>query len=275
MSPAFDTLNGIGNIYCPDKSCGRERDWLVFEPTQAPLWALGGVMLFFGVFFVTFGGRRKIVFFGKADIRGAATVLAISMFLRAGLTHEKGNKTAMYIASMIFNYFSGAALSNILIANSFLLWNGLDEPSGWADVCSMFMRFVMFCVEFSLTVAGVYLMFHPHNEGTVWIGLRCLQAELGILLALVLVIAIAFSICVWFVDYISVTNVISTVMTICLALLWNGFMFARLFVDLDNKARDSEKMFFLLDYFPLMLGFLIILFLGEPLRSNASVEDYD
>ncbi|KAJ1782001.1 hypothetical protein LPJ59_006920 [Coemansia sp. RSA 2399] len=275
MSPVFAELKGIDNIYCPDLLCGRERDWLVFEPTQAALWALGGVMLFFGVFSVTFGLSNKIVFFGKADIRSAMTFLAISMFLRAGLTHETGNKTAMYIASMIFNYFSGVALSNILIANSFLLWNRLDEPSGLASGCSMFARFVMFCVEFSLTVAGVYLMFHPRNDGSAWLGLRCLQAELGILLGLVVIIAFAFLGCVGFVDHISPGNAISTVMTIILALLWNGFMFARTFVDLDNKARDSETMFFMLNYFPLMLGFLIILILGEPIRSNEVAEEFD
>ncbi|KAJ1664221.1 hypothetical protein IW140_005266 [Coemansia sp. RSA 1813] len=269
MSPVFQDLKGIDNIYCPSKSCSREQDWLVYEPTQAALWALGGVMLFFGFFSVTFGDRGKVVFYGKADIRSAATFLAISMFLRAGLTHEKGDKTAMYIASMIFNYFSGVALSNILIANSFLLWNRLEEPSGMAQVCSMFTRFVMFCVEFSLTVAGVYLMFHPYNEGSAGLGIRCLQAELGILLVLVACTAIAFFACIWFVSYISVGNLVSTVTTLCLALLWNGYMFARTFVDLDNKARDSEKMFILLNYLPLMLGFLLILFLDEPLRARA------
>ncbi|KAJ2522025.1 hypothetical protein H4217_001029 [Coemansia sp. RSA 1939] len=264
---SFEHFKGIDNIYCPDKSCGNARDWLVYEPTQAALWALGGVMVFFGVFSITFGPTNKVVLFGKSDIRSAASFLAISMFLRAGLTHERGDKTAMYIASMIFNYFAGAALSNILIANSFLLWDGLGEPSSITMACSWAMRFVMFCIEFSLTVAGVYLMFHPHSESSARVGLRCIQAELGILLCIVVLTVCVFLFVFRKLEYISIGNVLSTVVTMCLALLWNAFMFARTFVDLDNVARDSQTMFFLLNYLPLMLGFLLIIFFGEPLRA--------
>ncbi|KAJ1991761.1 hypothetical protein GGI25_003122 [Coemansia spiralis] len=269
----FSQLKGIDSIYCPQKDCINERDWLVYKPTSAALWVLGSIMLALAILYMSLFRPLRVTHYNSSSVRLIAIFLTISLYLRAALTRTSGDKKALYIGSMIFNYISGECLYDGLFANSIFLVTGYMKPSAPIRALYACLGIVQGWGEFALAVAGPTLMFHPHS-GHVAVGRTCLRVITGFLMSATFFIAVAFAFRFRAVSYfMSKRGILSTIIVILMLELWSSYMFARLFVDLDNPARDSETVFFLLNVLPLIIGILAYLVLGEPLSGRVDLSN--
>ncbi|KAJ1782158.1 hypothetical protein LPJ59_006880, partial [Coemansia sp. RSA 2399] len=179
---------------------------------------------------------------------------------------------AIYSASMFFNYFAGLSVFYMLLCHARHIKTLFAKSSKAFKIVHLAVGGVLALFMFVLLVLGVSFMFHRpgHNDSTT-AGMRCIQTMLAMILAFTLALAVAFV--ARFKKHLrsrmTKYSIASTLLVFLLLELWASFMFARSFVSLFNPARSSETMFFLLNFFPLMLLSIVTLTFGQPLTGTA------
>ncbi|KAJ2693053.1 hypothetical protein GGH99_001361 [Coemansia sp. RSA 1285] len=239
MAPADIAAARSAQILCLDKQCTRNRDWLTRMPNAAAGWATGGVIL----------------------------ALAIVLFVPT-------------VASLFFNHHTGIQLS-LLLATMVIRMYGHFKPGRsqmahkvWVSVA----RFVSICLAV-LVLVGVLLMFNDSSDSPASAGgpgIHLMQAATFVLVAAALALAAVSAIlmsgvvCLW----VYKKHCAILYGSLFLLALWASFMSARTFVSLDNAARDSEVMFYLLNVLPLALVGLVFVVLRAPLLFNFEMTGY-
>ncbi|KAJ1664223.1 hypothetical protein EV178_004269 [Coemansia sp. RSA 1646] len=266
-TPRYSQLRAV---YCLDQDCPKETDWLLFQPTAIPLWVIGAMMLTLALV-ATIKYRKgesfKLLFIGS-KLTGIA--LGIAMMLRASVAQLNNSLVALYAASMFFNYHAG------LLAY-FKLWNGamqivtlFQPPTSAEKRLSYALRFIFRFSPFVLTVLGVALMFHPPSRAHAS-GMHCIQVALAMVFITSLAIILAFVVRLPAMrGHMDRRNIVSTFISLLLVEMWTLFMFVRSFVGLNNVARTSEIIFWLLNYLPIIVQCLVAMSLGEPFSEKES-----
>ncbi|KAJ2677488.1 hypothetical protein GGI25_003123 [Coemansia spiralis] len=197
------------------------------------------------------------------------------MYLRAALTLSSGgDKPALYIGSMVLNYSVGLLLYNSYCVNVVLIRSKFQPPSRTSKRINYGVSFFHLFGSFGVLVCGTVLMFHPTPDNPPAAGLKCLQVILVFVIVVTLVIVFSFAYRFKALrKHMSTHGVLSTIIVMFLVILWASFMLARLCVDLNNPARSSEALFFLLNYVPLILGILATLMLGEPVSGKINYDE--
>ncbi|KAJ2710017.1 hypothetical protein H4R19_003959 [Coemansia spiralis] len=234
----------LAAVYCPTRDCTGGRDWLVKEPSAAAGWAVGSVAFLAGG--VLIGNSKKLT-------HSVMLELGISLFLRAGLNYEHGNKRAIYIASLFFNYLAATGLLVGVVSAAFSLKAYFDEEKvGRALVSSIFTMLVNMAL-FAMVVAGIVIMYRDETMVVKNVGWRLIQAVLYIM---VILIAAALGVLL---KSTCGGNSIQTVASLALLVaavlmgVWSSFMLARTYLPLDSVARSSEVAFYLLNIAPLLI----------------------
>ncbi|KAJ2559616.1 hypothetical protein EV175_000252 [Coemansia sp. RSA 1933] len=268
----MNSLLIIDNIQCIGDNCPKETDWLMYRPTAPALWTLGGIALAAGLFIPLRNRRGLALASGLAKERSATIALGLSMVLRAAIDIDFSHEVAIYSVSMFFNYFSGLCVFYSLLCHSRHIKTLFAKPSKKCTIVHLSTGGIASLFMLVLLVLGVVFMFHHPGHNSVSAGMRCLQTMLAMILAFTLTIAVAFV--VRFKKHLrsrmTKCSITSTLLVFVLLELWASFMFARTFVGLNNPARRSETMFFLLNFFPLMLLSAVTLALGQPLTGVAA-----
>ncbi|KAJ1663604.1 hypothetical protein IW140_004805 [Coemansia sp. RSA 1813] len=261
--------NGLDEIYCPDKTCTNERDWLVHKPVSAAFWTLGSITLFLAIFYVHYYRPTRYSVYNKSIARMILIFLTVAMYARAALTKQGGNKEATYIASMVFNFMAAQGIYDGLFSNTMLVVSKFQPPSTVVKACFNFGAILQGWTEFALIVAGCRLMFYPRKSGSVRDGIRCIQAFLGIIMCGTFILAVFFASRFRSIrSEMSRYGIASSLIVFAMVQLWSTFMFARSFVQLDNVVRSSEALVVVLNYLPLIIAGISYLALGEPLSGK-------
>ncbi|KAJ2078566.1 hypothetical protein H4R24_004390 [Coemansia sp. RSA 988] len=259
-------INERSGVFCDDYKCGNSQDWLTRKPNVAAGWATGSISLVLGlVLAIGMGGWHSWVF---GDGVLAMIELCISQYLRATVGMSLGNTKALYKASMFFNYHAGVELAHVLVVLTIQLVEHFNLPlkSQWRRYLILGSRLFNVCLT-AVILAGVVVMLDAENNGP---GLRLLQ---GVAFVIVLLCLGLF-----------ITTVVSTmgkvgaslykrhyaVLFISLLLLavWAAYCGGRGFVALDLPARNSQVVFYLLSYMPLMLMVAVFVAAKAPLYFN-------
>ncbi|KAJ1664219.1 hypothetical protein EV178_004265 [Coemansia sp. RSA 1646] len=253
-------------IFCLKKNCSQNRDWLTSTPNAAAGWATGGIAIVIGiVLFVPTIVWRNTDFL---DAVFALAELCIALFLRAAISTTKSNQDIIYKASLFFNHHAAIELIlllAIMVARLHAHYNpgAASRQVVWAAVA----RFISICLAVMVLV-GVLLMFGSNVDSSAP-GIHLMQAVTFFILATALVLAafamkMTFNVGVWFYKKHFAVLFIS----FFLVALWATYMSARTLVPLDNVARDSEVMFYLLNVLPLALIGAVFIALRAPLLYN-------
>ncbi|KAJ2582941.1 hypothetical protein GGH95_001262 [Coemansia sp. RSA 1836] len=243
-------------------ACTRARDWLTHIPNAAAAWSVGGVALVLGglLLMSTIGWRNP----GFLDGVLAMLEVALSLMLRAsiGYATSNGAATAMYRASMLFNYHAGIQLCHLLTVMVLNLSAHFDPRITAKQIFAKAVSRLLSVCLLGLTVAAVVVMFNGDPEHATSAGLHMLQAILFVVLIVALGMAMAAAQVVareGAVNYRK--HVVSAVLPLLVLALWAVFMASRTLVSLDNVARSSEIMFYFLNYVPLLIiGAVMVLF---------------
>ncbi|KAJ2514975.1 hypothetical protein H4217_005451 [Coemansia sp. RSA 1939] len=279
MAPADIAAARSAQILCLDKQCTRNRDWLTRMPNAAAGWATGGVILALAIvlFVPTVVWRNTDYLDGVF----ALVELSIALFLRASVASAgSSNRDIVYKASLFFNHHTGIQLS-LLLATMVIRMYGHFKPGRsqmahkvWVSVA----RFVSICLAV-LVLVGVLLMFNDSSDSPASAGgpgIHLMQAATFVLVAAALALAAVSAIlmsgvvCLW----VYKKHCAILYGSLFLLALWASFMSARTFVSLDNAARDSEVMFYLLNVLPLALVGLVFVVLRAPLLFNFEMTGY-
>ncbi|KAJ2353126.1 hypothetical protein IWW50_003595 [Coemansia erecta] len=241
---AASTKRQLDEIYCPTRDCKGGRDWLTMQPNAAAGWAVGSIALLCSGFLI----RLRPSFTCAAMLD-----LAISLYLRAGLNYEHGNKRAMYIASLFFHYNCATIIFVNVMNGAFSLKAAFDESKVGRAVASSLWALLLNMALFAMVVAGVVVMFRKETLVEVNAGWRLIQAVLYII-----VIMMGLSMLVLLKNSCGGSGgqtLVSLVVLLAVVLmgLWASFMLARTYVPLTNVARSSEVAWYLLGVMPLLL----------------------
>ncbi|KAJ2378739.1 hypothetical protein IW150_000613 [Coemansia sp. RSA 2607] len=263
----------LQGVFCATKDCLGSSDWLVKVPTPAAAWVVGALSLVAGIWLLALAARWKSKTFVSGF--GAMVLLAVSMFLRAALGSVASGtrQVAMYRASLFFNYFSGATLVSLIVVLVVRLAAHFNPRTGLKHWVIASVSPTYSCAALALLAAGVTLQFDDKStvsdSSMSRIGTRLVQSMLA------LTLAVLFGMSVWIgkiakkqgAQYLSRQLTIGFA-SVGLLLLWAAFMFARTFVELDNAARSSEIMFYLLNVVPLIFVVITAALLNAPLALN-------
>ncbi|KAJ2160193.1 hypothetical protein GGF46_002455 [Coemansia sp. RSA 552] len=244
-------------IYCPDHDCPTGRDWLMEIPNNIAGWVCGSVaaVTALALLAATAAGRNAAFLDGVL----AMFELGASLFLRAALgTNNQADMAALYKASMMLNYHAGIELSHLVAAAMIRMYvhfhAGGHRRAGYV-IAAMRVLSIGFL---ALAVVGVVLMF----DGVGTTGLRLIQALAFAVVALCLAVAaIAVGLLRQPGASLHARHFATAFWALLLLALWAAFMGSRTFLDLDNPARASEVLFYLLNYLPLFLigaGFVVL-----------------
>ncbi|KAJ2160195.1 hypothetical protein GGF46_002457 [Coemansia sp. RSA 552] len=241
-----ETQDQLKRIYCPRRNCQGGRYWLTMQPSAAAGWAVGSIAFLAGGVLIQF--RSSFTCF-------AMTELGISLFLRAGLNYEKGNKTSIYIASIFFNLHAAVILFVNFMAGVFSLKAMFDEAKAVRAPLVTIFTLVLNAAMFSMLVAGVVIMFRDETMTEVNAGWRLLQA---IYYIVVIVMGLAIPLLVKYLfDGGGGAGLIvasaAALLAVLLLALWGSYMLSRTYLPLDNKVWTSEGMFYGLNIVPLLV----------------------
>ncbi|KAJ2370125.1 hypothetical protein H4S02_000354 [Coemansia sp. RSA 2611] len=258
-----ETLNA--SIYCIDKSCALQRDWLTYMPNQAAGWVLGSISLVTAIGILVLAMASRHAMFLDAVL--AMLELCISLYLRAAIGLGRGNLTAMYQASMFFEYHAGISLCHVtaaMAAHLFVHFHPLALTTKKYGVAAS--RVLSICLAV-LAIAGVVVMFDA-NAG-FGAGLALVQAMAFAVVAVCLAVLCAV------VRVMSRSgagyykrHLLMAVVVVLLLAVWAAFTGSRTFVALDSPARSSEPMVLVLGHGALLLCGLVLLGLKAPYYYN-------
>ncbi|PIA14806.1 hypothetical protein COEREDRAFT_88337 [Coemansia reversa NRRL 1564] len=240
----YETRKQLEEIYCPLKNCTGGRDWLTMRPNAAAGWALGSIAFLASGILVRL--RPSFTCFAMSE-------LGISLFLRAGLNYEHGNKRSIYIASLFFNYNSAIILYVNLLSAAFSIKAYFEVEKVGRAGAAMFVSFIINLCLLALIIASVVIMFRDETMVEINIGWRLVQAVLYIM-----VIGMTLSI-VMLIRSVSGASTAQTLASLALLAatvllaLWSSFMLSRTYLPLNNMTRDSEVAYYLLNILPLLL----------------------
>ncbi|KAI9500381.1 hypothetical protein GGI25_003151 [Coemansia spiralis] len=263
-SPRYSEL---AKVYCLADHCSKSRDWLLFQPTAIPLWTLGAMAITLGL--VASIKYRTHEYFRLVFVNSVNTILAlgISMLLRAAITLLSGSLVALYAASMFFNLCAGLFAYVALCKGAVNLVTLFQPMTHREKLGFRAWRIVFHFCPIVLVACGVALMFHTSLRS--YAGMRCIQAVLVLILAITLLISVAFVLRLRNMRGHMRRRTVFSSFVVCVLLgLWGSFMLARTFVSVDSPARKSETMFFLLNYLPIILICLVSMVFGEPLTDR-------
>ncbi|KAJ2900254.1 hypothetical protein IWW38_000598 [Coemansia aciculifera] len=259
------SMRDMPTIFCLESNCTRARDWLIHVPNAPAAWTVGGVALVLSglLLMSTIGWRNP----GFLDGVLAMLEVALSLFLRAsiGYATSSGAATAMYRASMFFNYHAGIQLCHLLTTMVFNLSAHFDPRiTSKQTFAKGVSRLLSLCL-LALTVAAVVVMFNGDPEHATSAGLHMIQAAVFIVLIVSLAMAMAAAQIVsrdGAVNYRK--HIVSAILPLLALALWAVFMASRTLVSLDNVARSSEIAFYFLNYAPLLMIGGIMVLLNSP-----------
>ncbi|KAI9500377.1 hypothetical protein BX070DRAFT_248580 [Coemansia spiralis] len=257
-------------IFCLNKKCTKDRDWLTKMPKAAAGWTIGAVSLVLGIilFVPTLVWRNTDFLDGVF----ALTEVCISLFLRAALNTTSSNQDIIYKASIFFNYHAAIELCFVLVVMIIRLHAHYNPLISMKQVFSTSIaRFVSVCLSV-LVLVGVLLMFGSSSNNvtsSAGPGMHLLQAVSFFIAAACLAFGI-FTLQLtsaegsWYYKKHYAVLFISLI----LMALWGAYTSARTFVPLNNVARDSEVMFYLLNILPLIIIGAVFIVLRAPLLFN-------
>ncbi|KAJ2059521.1 hypothetical protein GGI17_004342 [Coemansia sp. S146] len=256
-------------IFCPTTSCTRARDWLTNIPNAAAAWSVGGIALVLSglLLMSTIGWRNP----GFLDGVLAMLEVALSLVLRAsiGYATNDGVATAMYRASMFFNYHAGVQLCHLLSVMVLGLSAHFDPRITAKQIFAKAVSRLLSLCLLGLTVAAVIVMFNGDPANATSAGLHMVKAIVFVVLVIALIMAMAAAQIVareGSVNYRK--HIVATILPLLLLALWAGFMASRTFVSLDNVARSNEIMFYFLNYVPLLMIGATLILLNAPRLFN-------
>ncbi|KAJ2775703.1 hypothetical protein IWQ57_000273 [Coemansia nantahalensis] len=233
----------LAAVYCPTRDCTGGRDWLVKTPNAAAGWAVGSV---------AFLASGIILRFRDSFTTFAMCELGISLFLRAGLNYANGNKRAIYIASLFFNYNAATTLFVSIVASAFALnsyFNG--AKAGRTLAASIFMTVTNIAL-FAMVVAGIVIMYRDETMVVKNVGWRLIQAVLFIMVILTVPALVMLVISTFATSPVYTFASLALLVAAVLMGVWSSFMLARTWLPLDSVARSNEIAFYLLNVAPLL-----------------------
>ncbi|KAJ2461104.1 hypothetical protein GGF42_000408 [Coemansia sp. RSA 2424] len=166
---------------------------------------------------------------------------------------ERGDKMALYKASLFFNYYVAVGLSSGLGMPILKFTRHYKSILTTSALTSL--------VHFSLTILmipAVIVMFNTVNGNGVDPSVYIIRTVVFCIMILrfISLIAEMLAMCVQ-ASYIPKSDVLASMLQNALLLMWAIFMASRTFLPLDNLARDSEAMFYGLNIVPLFVIGLI------------------
>ncbi|KAJ2746869.1 hypothetical protein GGI20_001022 [Coemansia sp. BCRC 34301] len=253
-------------IFCAAGDCARGRDWLTQVPNAAAAWTLGGIALVLGglLFMSTVGWRNP----GFLDGVLAMVSVAVSMVLRASIGYA-ANGTALYRASLFFNYFAGIQLCHLLTAMVLNLTAHFDPRITAAQIFAKTVsRLLSLCLT-GLVVAAVIVMFNGDPASASSAGSHMVLAVLVVVLVVALAMAMAAAQIVareGAVNYRK--HVVAAILPLLALALWAVYMGVRTLVSVSNVARTNEVMFYFMNYVPLLMAGATLVLLNAPRLFN-------
>ncbi|KAJ1818223.1 hypothetical protein LPJ60_004431 [Coemansia sp. RSA 2675] len=263
------TKRDLPTILCVKKNCARTRDWLTKIPSDVAAWAVGGIaFVLSGLLFMSTVGWRNP---GFLDAVLAMFEVGVSLMLRAsiGYATSEGAATAMYRASMIFNYHAGIQLCHLLSVMVLDLSAHFDPRITAKQIFAKAASRILSLCLLGMTVAGVVVMFKGDPAKTSGAGLHLVQTVMFIVMLLSLGMTMAAAQIVsrdGAVNYRK--HITATVLPLLLLAMWAVFMASRTFVSLDNVARSNEIMFYFLNFTPLLMIGATLMLLNGPRLFN-------
>ncbi|KAJ2843970.1 hypothetical protein IWW36_005361, partial [Coemansia brasiliensis] len=257
----------LKRILCNDDNCSQSSDWLMFVPNAPVAWVLGSLALLlslplFSFEFILNSQGKKITcslwFAGCAMIE-----IFISLFLRASLTLDSGNKLAIYKAHLFFNYHGALQLVAFLTSRMWLMSRHGNDPNANFTV----LRTVNFkanpgetgannitaanVIVTILYIVGICKMFAQDKAKEV-AGIHLIEAALLFVLLILCATTLYFAV-VGRRQFCKLTHParLLFILTWVMVVLWHSFMLARAFVPINNVARTSEVMFYMLNFAPI------------------------
>ncbi|KAJ2020244.1 hypothetical protein GGI01_002345 [Coemansia sp. RSA 376] len=259
----------LPTIFCPTKNCIRARDWLTSIPNAVAAWSVSGIALILSglLLMSTIGWRNP----GFLDGVLAMLEVALSLVLRAsiGYATSDGVATAIYRASMFFNYHAGVQLCHLLSVMVLDLSAHFDPRITAKQIFAKAVSRLLSLCLLALTVAAVVVMFNGDPTKATTAGLHMVQAVVFVVLVISLVMAMAAAQIVareGSVNYRK--HIVAAILPLLLLALWAGFMASRTFVSLDNVARSNEIMLYFLNYVPLLMIGATLILLNAPRLFN-------
>ncbi|KAJ2452877.1 hypothetical protein EV183_002614 [Coemansia sp. RSA 2336] len=246
---AKDSLSELADIYCPSKKCIKARDWLTMQPKAAAGWAIGSLAFLAGG--LIFRLRDSFTCYPMIE-------LGISLFLRAGLNYDHGNKRSIYVASLIFHYSCANTLFANLVQASLSLKAVFEDSASARPVFAWLVTSILGLTNFAMIIAGSVIMFQEKTLEGDTTGLHLIQAVLYIM-----IIVMGLSMLVLLKGMFSGSGsraIASFVIlsAIILVALWASFMLSRTYLPLTNVTRSSEVAWYCLGVLP--LGIIGIIF---------------
>ncbi|KAI9467551.1 hypothetical protein LPJ78_002770 [Coemansia sp. RSA 989] len=263
------TKSRLERILCNDKNCSQTSDWLMFVPNAPVAWALGSLAVLLSMPLFTFefisNARGKKLTISLWFAGCAMVEMFISLFLRASLTLSTGNKLAIYKAHLFFNYHGALQLIAFLVSRMWLM----SRHGGVPNTDFTVLRVVNFqarpgergmnhiisanLVATILYIVGVCKMFAQDKAKDV-AGIHLIEAALLFVLMLLCVMSVYFVVAGrrQF-SKLTIPARLLFVLTWAMVVLWHSFMLARAFVSVDNVARTSEVMFYMLNFAPIFV----------------------
>ncbi|KAJ2796513.1 hypothetical protein H4R21_004681 [Coemansia helicoidea] len=234
----------LAAVYCPTRDCTGGRDWLVKTPNAAAGWAVGSVA------FLASGNnkyRPRIIGFAMLE-------LGISLFLRAGLNYANGNKRAIYIASLFFNYNAATILFINTLASAIVLKLFTKSTNPDPSTASRIIMSITSLALFAMMLAGIVIMYRDETMVVKNVGWRLIQAVLFIMVILTVPALVMLVISTFAGSPVYTFASLAMLVAAVLMGVWSSFMLARTWLPLDSVARSSEVAFYLLNIAPLLLS---------------------
>ncbi|KAJ1662243.1 hypothetical protein IW140_006082 [Coemansia sp. RSA 1813] len=266
MTDQLADNDGLQNVFCPDKTCTSERDWIVEELAPGVLLPLGSACLVAGIISIALYRHMGSLMYEKNGISLSMLVLGIGIILRAAVGLDTTHKEALYIASMVLNYHAGQCIYNALFVNSFCI----NTP--WEHTKKGRINIAVGTNQtlglFAVTVCGAVLMFHPTTNARA--GMNCFRVVFVIMMSMTLAMIGIFAYRIKMLHrHMAMKNVISSALVFGLFGIWCTYMLARTFVGLESPARSCPDMLVWFDYIPLCFCFIVAKALGEPLAFDS------
>ncbi|KAJ2295053.1 hypothetical protein IWW55_005576 [Coemansia sp. RSA 2706] len=263
----------ISAIYCPDRSCSSYRDWLTQPPNGAANWVLGTVCLLIAL--VTYriqAGKGRGFRMCLPPSGAAAALLFISLFLRAALSLDSGNKQSIYVASLVFNYLAGVAACSTLHVNALAMVTLFQPPTTVERVVSAAVRNVLFWCPTVLFIVGVVFSSGLKPSYSEAAGMHCIQAALVFIICAVLgVLALVCWRLKAVTQAVPRSSIVSAAVFFVFLPLWAAYMLARSFMSLDAAARSSQVVYGLLNHAALILCVLAGAVFGQPMETGGTL----
>ncbi|KAJ2813861.1 hypothetical protein H4S07_000345 [Coemansia furcata] len=256
-------------ILCPSKNCSGARDWLTKLPNAAAAWAVGGLAIVLGGLLLMSAIAWKHA--GFLDGVLALIEVALSLFLRAsiGYATSDGAATALYRASIFFNYHAAIQLCHLLSVMVLDLSAHFDPRITAKQIFAKSVSRLLSLCLLGLVVAAVVVMFNGDAANATAAGLHMMQAIVFVVLILALAMVMAAAQIVareGAVNYRK--HIVCAILSLLLLALWAVFMASRTFVSVDNVARSNEIMFYFLNYAPLLMIGATLILLNAPRLFN-------